>query len=84
MLNRRLQRPVLVYTCQNVKLLEISCRGSFVKTTEAILMTSNYLCLIRYEIYKYISEQFRRNYDLVRGNIILFQQSLLADLFHGE
>ena len=24
----RLQRLVLVYTCQNVKLLEISCRGS--------------------------------------------------------
>ena len=27
-LNRRLQRLVRVYTCQNVKLLEISCRGS--------------------------------------------------------
>ena len=27
-LKRRLQRHVLVYTCQNVKLLEISCRGS--------------------------------------------------------
>ena len=47
-------------------------------------MTSYHLCLVRYEIYKYISEQFRRNYDLVRGNIILLQQSLLADLFHGE
>ena len=28
-LNRRLQRPVRVYTCQNVKLLEISCTGSY-------------------------------------------------------
>ena len=28
MLKRRLQRLVRVYTCQNVKLLEISCRGS--------------------------------------------------------
>ena len=27
-LKRRLQRLVWVYTCQNVKLLEISCRGS--------------------------------------------------------
>ena len=27
--NRRLQRPVRVYTCQNVKLLEISCTGSY-------------------------------------------------------
>ena len=27
-LKRRLQRLVRVYTCQNVKLLEISCRGS--------------------------------------------------------
>ena len=29
-LKRRLQRLVWVYTCQNVTLLEISCRGSFV------------------------------------------------------
>ena len=28
-LKRRLQRLVRVYTCQNDKLLEISCRGSF-------------------------------------------------------
>ena len=28
MLKRRLQRLVRVYTCQNVKLLEISCPGS--------------------------------------------------------
>ena len=37
-LKRRLQRLVQVYTCQNVKLLEISCRGSIVligHTTEA-------------------------------------------------
>ena len=27
---RRLQRLIRVYTCQNVKLLAISCRGSFV------------------------------------------------------
>ena len=30
MLKRRLQRLVRVYTCQNVKLLEISCHGSIV------------------------------------------------------
>ena len=29
MLNRRLQRLVLVYTCQNTTLLEITCCGSF-------------------------------------------------------
>ena len=29
MLNRRLRRLVLVYTCQNATLLEITCRGSF-------------------------------------------------------
>ena len=29
-LNTRLQRPVRVNTCQNVKLLEISCRGSYI------------------------------------------------------
>ena len=28
-LKRRLQRLIRVYTCQNVKLLEISCHGSF-------------------------------------------------------
>ena len=28
-LKRRLQRLVRVYTCQNDKVLEISCRGSF-------------------------------------------------------
>ena len=28
-LKRRLQRLVQVYTCQNVKLLEISCGGSY-------------------------------------------------------
>ena len=27
-LKRRLQRLVIVFTCQNVKLLEISCNGS--------------------------------------------------------
>ena len=30
MLKRTLQRLVRVYTCQNVKLLEISCRGSII------------------------------------------------------
>ena len=34
-LKRRLQRPVQVYTCQNVKLLEISCRGSFTSLTDS-------------------------------------------------
>ena len=29
-LNRKLQRLVRVYTCQNVKLLEISCCGSYI------------------------------------------------------
>ena len=60
------------------------CSNAFVKTTEAILMTSYHLCLIRCEINKYISEQFRRKYDLVRANFILFQQicSMGNDILH--
>ena len=33
MLNRRLQRLVQVYTCQNATLLEISCTGSLLCKT---------------------------------------------------
>ena len=37
-LNRRLQRSVLVYTCQNVSLLEIKCHGSFFYFVALILL----------------------------------------------
>ena len=40
-LKRRLQRLARVYTCQNVKLLEISCRGSFSFTTVTKQMLFN-------------------------------------------
>ena len=42
-LNRRLYKLVWVYTCQNVKLLEISCHGSIIAVTcnLAAIVTSN-------------------------------------------
>ena len=36
-LKRRLQTLVRVYTCQNVKLLEISCHGSYLSTTHMLI-----------------------------------------------
>ena len=40
MLKRRLHRLVRVYTCQNVKLLEISCRGSYMNESKLAVMGS--------------------------------------------
>ena len=42
MLKRRLQRLIPVYTCQNVKLLEISCHGSYI-TVPCLLVHSSAL-----------------------------------------
>ena len=41
MLKRRLQRLVQVYTCQNVKLFEISCTG--------LLLCKHILCLLQFK-----------------------------------
>ena len=40
-LKRRLQRLVRVYICQNVKLLEISCRGSYTFSTNLLFNIIN-------------------------------------------
>ena len=37
----RLQRPILVYTCQNATLLEVTCTGSNVLLVHSIIVSSS-------------------------------------------
>ena len=42
-LNRRLQRLVRVYTCQNVKLFEISCSGSLIVLSDLKIIKYSFI-----------------------------------------